>query len=138
MRDLGRAPAGGRIGRFGPYAVVSPDGRAVAYVWYRLEERFETVRGVMQVLDVERGHVGPVIATRHVRTTPVAWHPDGQHLVSGGGEGTLQLWDARAGTLVRSRDVRWGLGRVQSVSFLDDGRQLVAGRYGGVLPRPRR
>lgn len=135
VRDIGRPPAGGRIGRFEPYALVSPNGRSVAYIWYRFDENIQTVRAFMQVLEVERGRAGPVIRTPHLHIAPVAWHADGRHVVSGGAEGTVRLWDARTGKVVRERKILWDFGRVQSLSFLGDGRDVVAGQYGGTLLR---
>src|SRR5262249_48189621 len=70
-----------------------------------------------------RGHKNAVIC--------VAFHPDGQHVVSGGADGSVRIWDSK---LARPPQVFTGKGGVITcVAVSADGRWLAAGdQRGGV------
>ena len=66
-----------------------------------------------------RGHTGSVRS--------VAWSPDGSQLVSGSFDGSVRIWDAGTGNLLRTL---WGHRRgVWSVAWSPDGSQLASGSY---------
>jgi WD40 repeat protein len=64
-----------------------------------------------------RGHTGEVYC--------VAFSPDGRRLASGGGGGTVKVWDAATGQEVFSP--RGHAGPVQCVAFSPDGTRLASG-----------
>ncbi len=67
---------------------------------------------------VLRGHTGEVNA--------VAFSPDGAHIVSGGWDGSIRLWDAETGDEVRTIGQSLG-GIFFCVAFTPDGKQVLAG-----------
>jgi WD40 repeat protein len=60
----------------------------------------------------------------------VAFSPDGTRLLSGSEDGTLKLWDAASGLLIRTLEGH--AGSVKSVVFSSDGTRIVSG---AVVPR---
>ncbi|NJN67688.1 MAG: protein kinase, partial [Chloroflexaceae bacterium] len=73
----------------------------------------------------ERGHV--VNPDLPPAVLSVAFAPDGQTLVTGLGDTTIQVWQVRDGTLLRTLDQHQG--GVGSVAFSPDGQTFVSGGY---------
>ena len=73
------------------------------------------------------GHFGGVFA--------VAFLPDGKHIVSGGGDETLKLWDIATGMLIRTiGEEKHGNGNVRAIALSPDGNRAVAvGDFGVAL-----
>jgi len=61
----------------------------------------------------------------------VAWRGDGKRLVSGGGDGTVRIWDAETGQAV-GQPMQHG-GSVRSVAWRGDGKRLVSGGNDGTM-----
>ncbi|KAK6995728.1 WD40-repeat-containing domain protein [Favolaschia claudopus] len=68
---------------------------------------------------VLRGHIRPV--------TSVACSPDGQLIISGSYDSTLQLWQASSGAPVGEPLQGYGYNIVHCVAFSPDGRRIVSG-----------
>ena len=58
----------------------------------------------------------------------VAWSPDGQSIASGGGDNTVQIWNATTGALIHKYRLA---GAVFSVAWSPDGREVAAGGITG-------
>jgi WD40 repeat protein len=54
----------------------------------------------------------------------VAWDPNGERLISGGGDGRLRWWDLHSGECVRVREAHQGT--VQALKVSPDGRRLAS------------
>jgi hypothetical protein len=70
-----------------------------------------------------QGHTGWVGA--------VAYSPDGRHLVSGGRDQTVRLWDRETGQVVR--ELAGHTGWVGAVAYSPDGRYIVSGGEDGIV-----
>lgn len=68
------------------------------------------------------------------REPQLAWFPDGEHIVTGGEQGTVRVW-TRDGELVR--ELPTGCGKVSSVAVSQSGQRILAvaatGRIGRAL-----
>ena len=64
--------------------------------------------------------------------TSVAFSPDGTKIVSGGGSGTIKVWDATSLNMITSTDTGCGSG-ISSVDFSPDGTKIVSGDGCGTI-----
>jgi len=62
---------------------------------------------------------------------PVAFSPDGKILATGVEDGTIKLWDASAGSLVRALRDRHNLDAVTGLAFSPDGKTLASTSFMG-------
>ena len=65
------------------------------------------------------------------RVLAVGWSPDGSRLVSGGGDGTVRVWEAGSGRLLHT--LPGHTGGVAAVGWSPDGSRLVSGGDDGRL-----
>jgi WD40 repeat protein/serine/threonine protein kinase len=96
----------------------SEDPELRGFEWYYLQ------RLCQLELRTLRGHAGPVRS--------IAYSPDSRTLASGGDDGTVTLWDAAAGRVVRI--VRGhARGPIDAVAFSPDGHQIASASGDGTL-----
>ena len=67
---------------------------------------------------LHKGHTSSVFS--------VAFSQDGQHIVSGSEDQTIQIWDAETGEVVVG-PLKGHTRGVQSIAFLQDGNHIVSG-----------
>ncbi|KAF7985609.1 hypothetical protein HWV62_3921 [Athelia sp. TMB] len=68
-----------------------------------------------------------LVYTGHTRkVTSAAFSPDGRHIASGSGDGSVHIWDAETALLVVG-PIRGHIGSVNSVSFSPDGYKVASG-----------
>ncbi|MBO0778074.1 MAG: serine/threonine protein kinase [Ktedonobacteraceae bacterium] len=72
-----------------------------------------------KVLRVYKAHTGKLAA--------VAWSPDGKHLISGGEDSTLRLWEMATGDTLSSMNV---YNNIKSVAWSPDSRYIAMGSFG--------
>jgi WD40 repeat protein len=71
--------------------------------------------------------------TGHQRwVSSVAFSPDGQRIVSGGGDGSIRLWETATGKPIGEAFLV-PQGNVDSVAFSPDGRRIVSGGEDGYV-----
>jgi WD40 repeat protein len=121
----------------GQEARVSPDGRRIAYTYYR-----GPGFGI-EVRDVQSGRLAPLIKNDQEfgGYEDMDWRPDGLAVTTIVGGPIVRTWDVRSGELISARYV--GSARTASVEYTTDGFLLVGTDEGSVhvltLPslRPR-
>lgn len=89
--------------------------------------RFATIGNdrVIQVVDTDTGDPVREFPSGHQGyVSELAFSPDGALLLSGSEDGTLQMWDAEAGTAIGPRIETGGM--VADVAFRPDGRRFVS------------
>jgi hypothetical protein len=115
----------------------SPDGSCLASGESELFEfrdaRDEEVKvGMVEVWDARSGqrlmsfqHLDRKLGPAPAAVRAVAFSPDGSHIVSGGGDGTLMLWEASTGQALLS--LKGHVGDVFAVAFSPDGSRILSG-----------
>ena len=64
------------------------------------------------------------LGAHQVAVNVLAFSPDGMHLLSGGDDGVVRVWNARSGSLEQT--LRGHEGVVRDVSYSDDGRSIAS------------
>ncbi len=125
----------------GPIAF-SPDGKVLASggggeptvrVWNSASgEIVRTLRDdVIAGTGIDRGPDGKAVTVDKRRSLgrhrkPVAFSPDGKILATGVEDGTIKLWDASAGSLVRTLRDHHNRGAVTGLAYSPDGKTLAS------------
>jgi WD40 repeat protein/tRNA A-37 threonylcarbamoyl transferase component Bud32 len=102
----------------------SPDGRWFASVSVR-------VIGSAPGVTVWNAITGKKVITLPSYRDLVAISPDGRRLATGGSEGTVEVWGAAPGQLLRT--LTGSTSGVTSVAFSPDGRRLASSSLGGLI-----
>jgi WD40 repeat protein len=107
-----------------------------------IDPRFDVAHTIIApVAPLDRAACTPLSAARrrqlgtaadrrdHARIASAAWHPDGRHLITGGDDYLVKMFDAETGTLVRT----WaGHGHwITAVAVTADGARIVSGSTDG-------
>jgi WD40 repeat protein len=103
-----------------------PDGQRIASSGWDADRKVFVVK----VWDTRTGELGFELPVG-TETYAVAFSPDGEYLVTGSANGTVQVWDARAGRLLGELSTH---GRpVRGLVFSRDGRRLASASGDGVV-----
>ncbi|HEX8178283.1 MAG TPA: adenylate/guanylate cyclase domain-containing protein [Pyrinomonadaceae bacterium] len=81
--------------------------------------------------DIETGQQRLHIRTAHLNSDCVVWSPDGTMLAAGSNYGTVRLWSAKTGYLLRPPSERPD--RVNSIAWSPDGQTLAAQNDKGLI-----
>jgi WD40 repeat protein/serine/threonine protein kinase len=103
---------------FGGIVALSPDGRRVAF----------TAEGTwVHIRDVDTGQeVVPPFRSHEVPCFTLAFTPDGNHVATGSWDGTVKVWEASTGRMVRKFE---GNGIISWLAFSEDGTRLATGSW---------
>jgi WD40 repeat protein/tRNA A-37 threonylcarbamoyl transferase component Bud32 len=102
----------------------SPNGRRLASAAYD-PEKLSTL-GEVKLWDVESGGNGPTLANPPATVLRVTFSPDGKLLAGGAVDGSLVLWDADSGDIVRTWRSRHFHAGVTAMAFSPDGKRLAS------------
>lgn len=111
----------------------SPDGKRIVTcsgTFWEIDGRAEPTGGLV-IRDAANGSA--ILALRgHAGTVhQAAFSPDGNRLVSAGGDGAVKIWDTTTGAVVQ--DLKGHSGVVMSVAFSPDGRLVASAGLDGML-----
>jgi WD40 repeat protein len=105
----GRELAQHQVGKYPDKVVVSPDGKLAAL----------TDSKCARVLELSSGKEVTVLeGPKETYVVSLAFSPDGKKVLAGLGDGTVQVWDLAAGSVIKI--VKIHPGRVQSIRFMSD------------------
>jgi WD40 repeat protein len=110
------------IGQATNVLAVSADGQSIAY--RSMPGSSEDSVFAVEIMSLANGTTRKLECGRHAYMESLAFSPNGRHLASGSGDGTLVLWDVGTGTCSAARRHD---GRVSAVAFTPDSRFVVSG-----------
>ena len=101
----------------------SPDGETLV----------STGRGKMQLWDVNRHHLLSEIPRHRGRIKALTYSPDGTTLLTGCGDGTIEMWRTDTYTYTLKSTIKPHTERVEVLKFSSDGRTLASGSMDGTI-----
>jgi WD40 repeat protein len=87
----------------------------------------------LHIWDASTGKLQRTLKGHSARVVTIAFSAEGRHVLSGGEDGAVQLWEIAAGKLVRTFEVAPDASRIVRVSFSPDGNRVVSGRRDGTI-----
>ncbi|HET7219714.1 MAG TPA: hypothetical protein VFJ02_16775, partial [Vicinamibacterales bacterium] len=107
----------------GRMSAVSPDGSTFVTANDSGQVRFWSVTSLRELTPASNAHSSVV--------SSIEFSPHGEMMATGGFDGSVRLWDWRAGTVLAV--LRSHQGWIGSVAFSPDGRRLVTGGHDGTV-----
>ena len=115
------------INRHATCVAVSPDGRRIAVAGAAGHRDYP-----VWIFEIASGKLLREFSGHKLRVTTIDYSPDGKHVVTGGDDGTVQLWNVESGQPVLKYQEK---GLVKDVAFSPDGRKFAYSSHRAIAIR---